>query len=281
MPTIHDLLSDAASQLAASDSPRLDAELLLARVLGKDRSWLHAWPETEVDIDRQGTFATLLARRAAGEPVAHLLGERGFWSLQLKITPDTLIPRPETELLVEQALTRLPADVPLRIADLGTGSGAIALALATERPACTVVATDRSEAALAVARDNAARLGLNNVEFRQGDWLAALADEAPFDLIVSNPPYIKETDPHLARGDVRFEPRSALAAGPEGLDDLARIIEDARPRLESGGWLLLEHGYDQAEAVTRRLRAAGYGAIEDYRDLAGQPRVAAGRKRKA
>jgi release factor glutamine methyltransferase len=281
MPTIHDLLTDATTRLGDSDSPRLDAELLLARVLDRDRSWLHAWPDTEVDADRQQAFAALLARRAAGEPVAHLLGERGFWSLQLKITPDTLIPRPETELLVEQALARLPTDARARIADLGTGSGAIALALATERPACTVVATDRSAAALAVARDNAARLGLQNVEFRQGDWLAALAHEAPFDLIVSNPPYIKETDPHLAQGDVRFEPRRALAAGPEGLDDITRIIKDALSRLEPGGWLLLEHGYDQAEAVTRLLRDAGYEAVEDYRDLAGQPRLAAGRNKTA
>ncbi|MHA1568954.1 MAG: peptide chain release factor N(5)-glutamine methyltransferase [Alphaproteobacteria bacterium] len=281
MPTIHDLLTDAVTRLGDSDSPRLDAELLLARLLGRDRSWLHAWPETEIDSDQQRAFTALLARRAAGEPVAHLLGERGFWTLQLKVTPDTLIPRPETELLVEQALARLPTDTRARIADLGTGSGAIALALATERPACTVVATDRSDAALAVARDNAARLGLHNVEFRQGDWLAALAHDAPFDLIVSNPPYIKETDPHLTRGDVRFEPRSALAAGPEGLDDITRIIEDALPRLEPGGWLLLEHGYDQADSVTRLLRDAGYAVVEDYCDLAGQPRVAAGRKDRA
>lgn len=190
-------------------------------------------------------FEALLARRQAGEPVAYLLGRQGFWSLELEVSPATLIPRPETELLVELALARLPAGQSLRVADLGTGSGAIALALARERPQAHVVATDASAEALTVARRNAARLGLGRVEFRDGDWLVPLAQER-FDLIASNPPYIEQDDPHLAQGDLRFEPPAALASGADGLDAIRVIVRDAGRHLHPGGWLLLEHGWNQA-----------------------------------
>jgi release factor glutamine methyltransferase len=213
-----------------------------------------------------------------GEPVAHLIGTQEFWSLSLQVSPDTLIPRPETERLVELALERIPSDANWRIADLGTGSGAIALAVAKERPACQIIATDKSTAALDIAKENARLNQIANVTFLQGDWLAAVKDEPPFEMILSNPPYIKEDDPHLQQGDVRFDPDSALQAGTEGLDDLQQIIEQALAHLKPGGWLLLEHGYDQQNAVMQLLQQAGYEQIEDYPDLAGQPRVAAGHK---
>lgn len=276
-PSVQALLAAAGARLAAvSDSPRSDAELLLAHALGRPRSFLRAWPGQAVPPAQAEHFAALLARRGAGEPVAYLLGRREFWSLELAVSPATLIPRPETERLVELALACLPADRPGRIADLGTGSGAIALALAHERPQAQVVATDASAAALAVARANAERLGLAHVDFRLGDWCIPLAG-ATFDLIVSNPPYVAAGDPHLAQGDVRFEPHTALVAGADGLDALRRIVAAARAHLVAGGWLLLEHGWDQGEAVPALLRAAGYVEVSDHRDDAGQPRVSRGR----
>ena len=232
--SIQSLLAATTEALSvSSESPRLDAELLLAHALGKDRSYLRAWPERAPTPAQAARFESLLARRQAGEPVAHLLGVREFWSLDLHVTPDTLIPRPETELLVERALLRIPADRPATVADLGTGSGALALAIANERPRAKVIATDRSPMALAVARGNAETLALGNVEFREDDWLAGLP-AGHFDVILSNPPYIAEGDPHLARGDARFDPRSALASGPDGLDDLRRIIRDAARCLKPG-----------------------------------------------
>jgi release factor glutamine methyltransferase len=276
--TLQSLLSTAAKALfATSDSPRLDAELLLAHALGKDRSYLRAWPERTPTPEQESEFEALLARRLAGEPIAHLLGVREFWSLALKVTPDTLIPRPETELLVERALLRIPADRPATVADLGTGSGAIALAIASERPAARVLATDRSPAALAVARDNARALAIGNMEFREGDWCAGLP-AGHFDLILSNPPYIAARDPHLAQGDARFDPRSALVSGPDGLDDLRRIIPGTWICLKPGGWLLVEHGHDQGPAVEALFAAAGYRDIRDLTDLAGKPRVTEGRR---
>jgi len=277
--TIQQALASAVQQLTDQpDTARLDAELLLAHVLHKPRTWLHTWPEQELSAEQAAQFQQLVSRRAGGEPVAHLVGQQAFWSLTLQVTADTLIPRPETERLVELALERIPAQASCRIADLGTGTGAIALALAKERPNSLVVATDQSAAALAVARDNARRNQLGNVQFRQGNWLEALQDEAGFDIIVSNPPYIKVEDPHLQQGDVRFEPAGALKAGRAGLDDLQHIIQNALPHLKAGGWLLLEHGYDQGKAVVQLLKQAGYEQVRDYADLAGQPRVAEGRK---
>jgi len=274
--TIRRLLEQAAQRLA-TDSPRLDAELLLAGSLGKSRSYLYTWPEAVPPAAVQLRFRELLGRRAAGEPVAYLLGQREFWSLPLTVTPATLIPRPETETLVALALQRIPADTDAWIADLGTGSGAVALAIARERPRCRIIATDISRAALAVAAANAERLELANVQCLAGDWCAALPDGA-FDLIVSNPPYIAEDDSHLTRGDVRFEPREALAAGPLGMDALQHIARCASTRLRPHGWLLLEHGYDQAQPATRLLRACGYEQVQDYPDDAGLGRVVAGRR---
>lgn len=274
--TIRILLAQAV-ELLATDSPRLDAELLLACCLDKNRSYLYAWPDVIPPAAIQVRFREMLARRAAGEPVAYLLGQREFWSLPLAITPATLIPRPETETLVELALERIPADADAWIADLGTGSGAIALAIARERPRCRIIATDISQDALAVAAANAKGLGLSNVQCLAGDWCAALPDQ-PFDLIVSNPPYIPEDDIHLTRGDVRFEPRHALASGPQGMDALQYIARCAGTRLRPHGWLLLEHGYDQAQAVTRLLHSCGYEEVHDYPDDAGLGRAIAGRR---
>jgi release factor glutamine methyltransferase len=277
--TIQQALLAATQQLADQhDTASLDAELLLAHVMHKSRAWLYTWPEQQLDAKQLEQFNQLVQRRLNGEPVAHLLGQQEFWSLSLQVTADTLIPRPETERLVELALERIPVKATWRIADLGTGSGAIALALAKERPTCQIIATDQSMAALQVAKENARLNQINNVTFQHGDWLAALKDQPEFDMIVSNPPYIKEDDPHLQQGDVRFDPRDALKAGTEGLDDLQQIIERALPHLKTGGWLLLEHGYDQEAAVMRLLQQAGYEQVEDYLDLAGQPRVAAGIK---
>jgi release factor glutamine methyltransferase len=259
------------------DEARRDAEVLLASVLGCARSHLYAHAEQTLTATQAAKFQTLIERRAAGEPVAYLLGTREFWSLELTVNADTLIPRPDTELLVERALHCIPKDAALRIADLGTGSGAIALAIARERPRCHVIATDISEAALVTARGNAARLGIDTIEFRSGDWCAALAGTRCA-VIISNPPYIPAADPHLARGDVRFEPRAALTPGPEGLEAIRQIAAQAHAHLYSGGWLLLEHGYDQSDAVTGLLHDLGYREITASADLSGHQRVAEGRK---
>lgn len=275
---LDELLNGAANRLAGHvATPELEAELLLAHVLGRGRSYLRAWPERVLDADRRAAFENLIARRLGGEPVAYLTGEREFWSLRLRVKPGVLIPRAETERLVECALAHLPENTTTRVADLGTGSGAVALALASERPRAQVVATDRSETALIVARDNARRLGLERIEFRKGDWLAALADSG-YDLIVSNPPYIAENDPHLRQGDLPAEPPEALSAGPDGLNAIRRIVIDALVRLRTGGWLLLEHGYDQGLAVRALLAARGYEKVQTYRDLEGHERVTLGRR---
>ena len=244
--------------------------------LGRTRAALFAWPEHEPDATRRAAFEALVDARVRGAPIAYLLGRRAFWTFELAVTPAVLIPRPETELLVERALERVAADSPCAIADLGTGSGAIAIALALERPQARVVATDASEAALGVARTNAAELGLRNVAFAHGDWFAALGD-ARFDLVVSNPPYIAAGDPHLARGDLRFEPASALASGDDGLDAIRTIADTAPSHLQDGGWLLLEHGWDQGERVRGLLVQAGFDAVTSVRDLAGHERVTLGR----
>lgn len=260
---------------SVSDSARLDAEVLLCHVLGRPRSYLYTWPDRAVGRAEQQALEALIARRLEGAPIAHIIGRREFWSLELAVSTDTLIPRPETELLVEAALSRIPAQAKWNIADLGTGSGAIALAIASERPGCLISAVERSEGALAVARENARSHGLGNVEFLQGDWFAPLSGRR-FEMILSNPPYIPDKDPHLSEGDVRFEPLSALAAGEGGLGDIRQIVAGASRYLREPAWLLLEHGYDQGEAVTALLRSAGYHSVEDLTDLQGHGRVAVG-----
>lgn len=254
-----------------------EAELLLMHVLGCNHAWLYAHGRDALPAPAADRFDRLVARREAGEPVAYLTGRRGFWSLELRVDPRTLIPRAETERLVELALERLPEDQSGRVADLGTGSGAIALAIASERPRLQVVATDTSAGALAVARGNADGIGLANVEFRRGDWLAPLAGER-FGMIVSNPPYIAAGDPHLGQGDLRHEPEQALASGVDGLDDIRTITVGALPHLEPGGWLLLEHGHDQGAAVRQLLSAAGYVQVDTATDLEGRDRVSLARK---
>jgi release factor glutamine methyltransferase len=266
-PTVRRLLEAAQRRIDP-----VDAELLLAHCLGRGRGWLYAHRTDEVDGAAATRFDGLLQRREAGEPVAYLCGCRGFWTLDLQVTADTLIPRPETELLVELALARLPRHVPLRVADLGTGSGAIALAVASERPQATVVATDASAAALAVARGNAARLGIGNVEFRQGDWFQALPGSG-YALIASNPPYLAGDDPHLAQGDLRFEPAGALSSGADGLDAIRAIVAGAPAHLAAGGWLLLEHGWTQGPAVRALLHGAGFRGVHTQRDLEDRDRV--------
>ncbi|WPP44024.1 peptide chain release factor N(5)-glutamine methyltransferase [Pseudomonas sp. AN-1] len=273
MPTIESLLNGA--ELPDSPSARLDAELLLAHVLGKPRSYLRTWPEREPDAAQCAAFAALLERRRAGEPVAYLLGRQGFWSLELEVAPHTLIPRPDTELLVETALALGPGG-PARVLDLGTGTGAIALALACERPAWQVLGVDRVAEAVLLAERNGARLGLANARFVESRWFSALTGER-FAMIVGNPPYIAADDRHLSEGDVRFEPASALVAGQDGLDDIRLIVHEAPEHLEAGGWLLLEHGYDQAEAVRALFAARGFTDVESRRDLGGHQRITLGR----
>lgn len=272
MVTIESLLSNV--ELPDSPTPRLDAELLLAQALGKSRGYLHTWPEREPEAPRLERFQAALARRRAGEPVAYILGRQGFWSLDLDVASHTLIPRPDTELLVETALALLPA-TPLQVLDLGTGTGAIALALACERPAWQVTGVDRVPEAVALAQGNGTRLQLANARFAESCWFSALAGQR-FQLIVSNPPYIAAADPHLSQGDVRFEPSSALVAGVDGLDDIRVIIEQAPAHLLAGGWLLLEHGFDQAEAVRELLAQRGFAAVDSRRDLGGHQRISLG-----
>ncbi|MCX4030824.1 peptide chain release factor N(5)-glutamine methyltransferase [Aeromonas caviae] len=261
--------------LASGESPRADADALLCHLLDCRRSYLMTWPEHELDAAQQATLAGWLARRLNGEPIAHLIGEREFWSLPLKVSPATLIPRPDTEVLVEQALARLPGG-PCALLDLGTGTGAIALALKSERPDADVWAVDRMPAAAALARTNSAALGLP-IEVRDGSWFAPLSDAPRFAMIVSNPPYIDGTDPHLHEGDVRFEPRSALVAEEQGLADIRLIVTQAPAHLVPGGWLLLEHGWDQGAAVRQLLLQQGYVQVETVRDYGDNERVTLGR----
>lgn len=274
--SIRDALASATARLRhTSETPDLDAGLLLAHVLGRPRSYLIAHSGDALSDADAAAFAGLVERRGEGEPVAYLTGRKGFWSLELEVAPAVLVPRPETELLVELALARLPPETGLRAADLGTGSGAIALALASERPRLAVVATDAHPAALAMARSNAARLQLGNVEFREGDWFGAFTADERFDLLVSNPPYVAAGDPHLA--GLGHEPRAALAAGEDGLDALRRIAAGAPAHLLPGGHLLLEHGAYQGAAVRGLLLEAGFEDVEIHSDLAGHDRVTLGR----
>ncbi|MEH8139842.1 peptide chain release factor N(5)-glutamine methyltransferase [Aeromonas veronii] len=265
--------------LAEGESPRADADVLLCHLLGCRRSYLMTWPERELDAAQQATLQGWLVRRLNGEPIAHLVGEREFWSLPLKVSPATLIPRPDTEVLVEQALTRIPQG-PCAVLDLGTGTGAIALALKSERPEIDVWAVDRMADAAALARENSAALGLP-IEVRDGSWFEPLGepdrDNTPrFAVIVSNPPYIDGADPHLEQGDVRFEPRSALVADDAGLADIRHIVAHAPAYLLPDGWLLLEHGWEQGEAVRQLLRDSGYREVATVRDYGDNDRVTLG-----
>ncbi|MCB1739130.1 MAG: peptide chain release factor N(5)-glutamine methyltransferase [Gammaproteobacteria bacterium] len=275
MPQLRELLSEWTTP--GDIEARHEAEILLGHALGRDRAWIFSHADFVPDGEGEARFRALMAARGRGEPVAYLLGQRGFWTLDLRVTRDVLIPRAETERLVELALERIPVDTPFDVADLGTGSGAIALAIASERPVARVLATDASAAALAVARSNAADLAVDNVEFARGDWCAALIGRR-FDLIVSNPPYIAADDVHLAQGDLRFEPQSALASGAEGLDAIRAIVEAAPAHLLPGGWLLFEHGYDQGERARRLLEQSGLLRIETWRDIAGQDRISGGQR---
>ncbi len=273
--TIRALLDAATHRLRPhSETAPLDAELLLAHALGAKRARLRSHPEDAATPDSAARFEALVARRERGEPIAYITGHRDFWTLALQVSPAVLVPRPETELLVERALSLYPPS-PLRAADLGTGSGAIALALASERPAWDITATELSADALAIARANARSLALERVRVISGSWLEPLAGRR-FDLIVSNPPYIAAGDPALAQPALRHEPALALASGPEGLDALKVIAHDAPAHLERGGWLLLEHGGNQADSVARELVVRGFRHVRSRRDLAGHERMTEG-----
>ncbi len=274
--SLRDALAAAVARLPGEEA-RHEAEHLLLHVVQQPRSWLFAHATDALPAAQWRAFNALLERRAAGEPVAYITGRRGFWTLDLEVDRATLIPRPETELLVELALQRLPTGMPLQLADLGTGSGAIALALASERPQAQVLATDFSADALAVARRNALHHALGNVRFAQGPWYAPLAGRQ-FHLIASNPPYIAAGDPHLRQGDLRFEPATALASGADGLDDIRQIANGAAAHLLPGGWLLLEHGWDQGQAIAALLRQAGLHDVETVPDLEQRDRVTLGRR---
>ncbi len=276
MPTLKSTLAEAVSLLqAATESPLLDAELLLCHVLGKDRSYLRAWPDAELNPEQLHAYRALVDGRRQGKPIAYTIGTREFWSRDFHISPDVLIPRPDTELLIELSLALIPTNQPSRIIDLGTGSGIIAITLAAERPAIQVSATDISTAALQVAKANAARHQVERIQFCQSHWF----DDVPmgkFDLIVSNPPYLADNDEHLQQGDLRFEPLTALVSARQGLSDIQTIAETARNRLGNGGFLLVEHGYNQKEAAQKLFRNLGYHNVQTHHDLSGQPRVTSG-----
>ena len=285
--TVGVLLNQHSKQLEVAlkldtGSARIEVQCLLQAVLQVNRAWLLTHPEHLLDDEQYARYTALFERRMGGEPLAYILGEREFFGLIFKVSPATLIPRPETELLVELALQHIPSSPSqrrgmnkFRVLDLGTGSGAIALSIAHTRPDIEVVAVDESQNALEVARENALRLNVGNVGLLQSDWFSALGGER-FDLIVANPPYIADGDAHLTRGDLRFEPSTALASGADGLDDIRLIIAQAKAHLNPGGWLLFEHGYDQAEQVRALLEQAGFSGIFSARDLSGIERVTGG-----
>jgi release factor glutamine methyltransferase len=275
--SIGDVLRAATRLLAVVTraSRRLEAELLLCEATGLERTRLLAWPNTQIGEKDLQHFWTLVQRRLAGEPIAYIRGHQPFWTLDLRVTPDTLIPRPETELLVALTLDRLPADAALRVLDAGCGSGAIAAVLASERPAWTLIATDRSMPAARVARQNLCRYALNNAEVVNCNWLAPFAERS-LHAIVGNPPYVPDADPHLDQGDLPWEPRSALAAGPDGLDAIRALSAQGAARLRHAGFIALEHGFDQGPAVGAILVGQGFQGIRTHRDLSGWERVTTG-----
>ncbi len=270
---IAEALQYGRTVLVNSDSSDIDSQVLLCHCLKCQTTYLHTWPDKILTDIQRLEFTDLIKQRMDGKPIAHLIGQRGFWSLDLKVTADTLIPRPDTELLVTLALAKLRAD--MLVIDLGTGTGAIALSLACEKPKAKVLAMDFSLAALNVAKQNAYHHNLNNVIFWQGSWLSAIADNT-LDMVVSNPPYIKVDDPHLSQGDVRFEPKSALVSGTDGLEDIRMIIEQAQRCLKLSGWLLVEHGYHQAQQVQQLFLDAGFTKISSHQDFGGNDRVVIG-----
>lgn len=280
--TIRQLLTEAQRQLAAAlelplTDARVDAQILMRRALGNvSRAQLIAYDNVAPALVQADVFSALLQRRLRGEPIAYILGEREFYGLNLTVTPDVLIPRPDTETLVEAALARIPQSKPCRVLDLGTGSGAIAIAIAAQCPQAHVMGIDRSVGAVQVASENARRLQIGNIEFKVSDWFSAVGD-AQFDMIVSNPPYIAAGDPHLSQGDLRFEPPTALASGADGLEDIRHLASEAPQYLASGGWLMLEHGYDQAARVAQLLVGAGLAEVASVADLSGIMRVTLGR----
>jgi len=275
--TIQQAIQKAKEQLKdAGDTAQLEAEILLAHVLDCTRTNLRTWPERELSPVQQDTFHHAISRRVKGEPVAYITGQRDFWDITLQVSPDTLIPRPETELLVETALDKIPVEAQWSIADLGTGSGAIAIAIARERPGCQITATDNSASALAVANANAHRLGITNIRFIEGHWFQPIENEQ-FEMIVSNPPYVHPDDPHLQQGDLRFEPADALASIPDGMKDIRIISNAARCHLVSPGWLILEHGYDQGPAIMKRLTGLGYKEVLTRKDLSHNERICLGK----
>jgi len=276
MQRIKSVLEEATNTLAScSDAAALDAEVLLCLTLDKERSYLRAWPDKELQPEHTDRFWTLIQERQKGTPIAYITGNREFWSRDFHVTPDVLIPRPDTELLIELSLKLIPPDKPFRVIDLGTGSGIIAITLAAERPHAQVSATDFSLAALRIAQLNAKKHHMNNIQFYQSDWFANVL-YAKFNLIVSNPPYIAENDSHLQQGDIRFEPLTALCAGEQGLSDIKTIADTARNRLEPGGHLLIEHGYDQQDPVQTIFKDFHYENVQTFTDLSGQPRVTYG-----
>lgn len=272
--TISRLLQTAVQQNHASDTPELDCELLLCHVLNVDRTWLKTWPDREVSSDHQQQFQQLLQRRIEGEPIAYIVGSQGFWTLNLKVSPDTLIPRPETELLVEAAL-ELALPQRAQVLDLGTGTGAIALALASERPQWQVSGADLMPGAVELAKHNCQNHKLDNVTLLQSNWFSDIPAQS-FDLIVSNPPYIEQGDRHLSEGDVRFEPASALVSGESGLQDLETLIGQSPDYLAASGWLLVEHGYQQGAEVRELFDHSGFASVETRLDLNGLERITLG-----
>lgn len=277
MTTINQALGDARHKLlATSPSPAVDASVLLCHVLGCSPSHLIAWPDKQLSQHHVSQFSDILQQRIEGRPVAYITGEREFWSLSLKVTSDVLIPRPETETLVEFTLETYSDSPVLSVADLGTGSGAIACALAVEHPAWNIIATDASIAALNIAQLNASAHKLENIHFLHGPWFEPLTG-LDFDLIISNPPYVAIDDPHLTQGDVRFEPEAALASGKQGMDAITLLARQAGKHLKTGGWLIVEHGYDQQQLVYDCYKQGGFEDIVQLTDLAGQPRITAGR----
>lgn len=273
---IGELLAQGRSLLADPAAGRLESQVLLGHVLGVNKAHLYANPGSITSTRHCARFLQLVRRRQRGEPIAYLTGQREFWSLPLKVTPDVLIPRPETELLVEAALARIPADAQWRVVDLGTGSGAIAIAIARMRELCEVHATEISSAALAVAMENAEIIVPGRIRFHQGSWLSPL--QGLFQFIVSNPPYVAMGDPHLQQGDVRYEPVTALSPGTDGLAAIRQIAGDALLLLDNRGWLAIEHGFEQGEKVRKIMEGLGYSGVDTLKDLADLERVTVGRK---
>ena len=274
---IDNALAWAAEQLEGGESPSVDAKVMLANILGKSQTYLFTWPDKTLDAAQKARFEADVAKRKRGEPVAYIIGKRDFWTLSLFTSPDTLIPRPDTEVLVEQVLNwaNQQSSAPLSICDLGTGTGAIALALASELPEASVTGVDFQAGAVKLATRNAQANSIANTHFVQSDWFSALAGQT-FDIIVSNPPYIEESSPYLNEGDVRFEPKTALTSGSDGLDDIKHIINSAPQYLNKGALLAFEHGFDQGAAVNALLADAGFIDVKTIKDYGGNDRVTLG-----